>query len=343
MKLTDFTYDLPGELIAQEPAHPRDSSRLLVLDRAASSLTDSVFSSLPSFLREGDLLVVNDTRVIPARLWGQKPSGGRVEALLLKRLSERSWEALLRASKRFRVGSEVILPGGSSLKVLSVLGEGRYVVELLSEDSPEEAIERLGEMPLPPYIRRASPRAEDKRWYQTLFSSPDKAGSSAAPTAGLHFTGEVREALRTKGISFAQVTLHVGLGTFLPVRADKLSDHKMHSEVYELTEESAGEINRAKEEGRRVVAVGTTSARVLEHCGGSGRVIPSTGETNLFILPGHEFKIVDALLTNFHLPESTLLMLVCAFGGRDLILDAYRHAVKERYRFYSYGDAMLIG
>ncbi|PLX39834.1 MAG: tRNA preQ1(34) S-adenosylmethionine ribosyltransferase-isomerase QueA [Deltaproteobacteria bacterium] len=342
MRKSDFNFTLPEELIAQEPVRPRDSSRLLVVDRQSGHLSDEVFSDLPSFLSAGDLLVVNDTRVVPARLWGKKESGGRVEVLLLSREGERRWTALLRAAKKFRAGMRVLLAEGASFLVEEVLGEGRYLVFLESISAPEETIEALGEMPLPPYIRRAAPRAEDHEWYQTLFAHPEKGGSSAAPTAGLHFTEEVRAALLKKGVDTTEVTLHVGLGTFLPVRVEDLSAHEMHSERYELGEEAALKINRALEEGRRVMAVGTTATRVLEHCGAGGRVLPGKGETKLFITPGYDFKVVSAMVTNFHLPESTLLMLVSALGGRELILSAYRHAVRERYRFYSYGDAMLI-
>ena len=342
MKKSDFNFNLPEELIAQEPARPRDSSRLLVVDKGSGSFTDGAFKDLPDFLGAGDLLVVNDTKVIPARLWGRKESGGRVEVLLLSREGERRWTALLRAAKKFRPGMKILLGEDAALLVEEVLGEGRHMVYLESGGGPDETIEALGEMPLPPYIRRAAPRAEDHEWYQTLFAHPDKGGSSAAPTAGLHFTGEVRGALNEKGVETTEVTLHVGLGTFLPVRVEDLSEHEMHSERFELGEGAAKKINRALDDGRRVIAVGTTATRVLEHCGAGGRVVPGKGETKLFITPGYDFKVVSAMVTNFHLPESTLLMLVSALGGRELILRAYRHAVKERYRFYSYGDAMLI-
>ncbi len=351
MRPGDFFYDLPPELIAQEPVEPRDSSRLLSVERngtgISTGLRDLAFLDLPSLLRPDDLLVVNDTRVIPARVFGVKSTGGRVEVLLLARQSKTSWEALVRSAKRPRVGMVVEVDteagGDASFLVTENLGDGVFTVELRSRAPADEVIEEVGTMPLPPYIKRPEPRARDKRWYQTLFSHEDKAGSSAAPTAGLHFSRAIMDKLEKMGVEKTCVTLDVGLGTFQPIRADDVADHKMHRERYHIPEESADKINRALDQGRRVVAVGTTVTRVLEHCGGSGHVEAGSGWTELFILPGFQFKIVGALLTNFHLPESTLLMLVSAFGGKDNMLAAYEHAVSRKYRFFSYGDAMFIG
>ena len=343
MKRSDFYYDLPPGRIAQEPVRPRDASRLLVLDRATGTLTDARFRHLTEFLEAGSLLVVNDTRVIPARLWGTKSTGGRAEVLLLTREGEGRWEALIRSAKRSRPGTRIAIDGGggAEAEVLESRGEGLYAV-LLHADDPERLIDQAGEVPLPPYIRREAARPEDRRWYQTRFAHPEKGGSAAAPTAGLHFTPRVLASLEARGIERASVTLHVGLGTFLPVRTDDVGAHRMHLERFEMPEATARAVNRALDEGRPVVAVGTTAVRVLEHCGRSGRVEPGDGWTDLFVLPGHDFRVVGAMVTNFHLPESTLLMLVCAFGGRGPVMAAYRHAVEKGYRFYSYGDAMLI-
>ncbi len=343
MKTGDFSFDLPEELIAQEPARPRDASRLLSLSRESGQLEDLAFAQLPTLLNPGDLLVVNDTRVIPARLLGRKPTGGQVEVLLLTRESPRGWEALVRASKRSRVGTRIVLDEDVELEVTRVLGDGRYAVRLHCEGDPDAAVEQLGAIPLPPYIREGKMCEADREWYQTVYAHPEKRGSAAAPTAGLHFTDDIFGELDKKGVERVAVTLHVGLGTFLPVRVDDVTDHKMHSERYHLEAGVAGKINRALDEGRRVVAVGTTATRVLEHCGKSGRVVPGEGSTEIFIYPGFEFKVVGAMVTNFHLPESTLLMLISAFCGKEAVLNAYHHAVKERYRFYSYGDAMFIG
>lgn len=340
--LAKFSYDLPPELIAQEPAQPRGSGRLLLFPRDGAPLQDLRFADFPTLLRPGDLLVVNDTRVLPARLFGQKPTGGRVELLLLAREGQREWEALVRASKGARPGTRVLLGGGAEVEILEARGDGIFTIRLHSEESPEETLERLGRMPLPPYIRRDEPRAEDREWYQTVFAR-GSAGSAAAPTAGLHFTPDMVERIAALGVRTVNVTLDVGLGTFLPVRVDDLDRHEMHRERYHLPETTAAEVNKALDEGRRVVAVGTTATRVLEHCWLSGRVEPGEGFTTLFLRPGSRFHVVSALLTNFHLPESTLLMLVCAFAGTEATLAAYRHAVTERYRFFSYGDAMFIG
>lgn len=343
MKTSDFSYHLPDELIAQEPADPRDSSRLMAVDRKAGSIREYVFRELPELLRPDDLIVVNDSKVIPARLFGHKESGGKAEILLFRKRASGTWEALVKSSKRSAPGTSIILDGGGTrAEIREILGEGRYVLEIISPDGPDHAVERLGTMPLPPYIKRESPREEDRRWYQTVYASSTRAGSAAAPTAGLHFTRAMLDELALLGVETASVTLHVGLGTFLPLRVEDVSKHKMHSESFEVTEESAMAINRALKSGRRVVAVGTTATRVLEHCGKSGEITPGNGETDIFIVPGHQFRVVGALVTNFHLPESTLLMLVSAFAGRELVLKAYEHAVRNGFRFYSYGDAMII-
>ncbi len=343
MRLSEFSFHLPPERIAQIPVEPRDASRLLVLDRAGPGVRDAVFRDLPELLRSGDLLVVNDTKVVPARLQGTKETGGRAEVLLLTREGPDRWEALVRASKPARTGQRIRFGRAAAAVVVEGrLGQGRYRVRFEGTDDPLAAIDRLGQVPLPPYIRRPAPDPRDRGWYQTVFARPDRAGSAAAPTAGLHFTPRVLERLAARGIEVVSVTLHVGLGTFLPVRADRLEDHRMHGEWYQVPDGAAEAVNRALDEGRRVVAVGTTATRVLEHCGAGGRVGPGQGWTDLFIRPGHRFRIVGGLLTNFHLPESTLVVLVCAFGGRDRVLAAYRHAVAAGYRFYSYGDAMLV-
>ena len=341
MRICEFSYDLPPERIAQHPVEPRDASRLLVVRRSGGRLEDGTFRDLPRHLDPGDLLVVNDTRVIPARLLGRKPTGGRAEVLLLARLDGPRWEALVRASKPARAGTQVRV-GDGRVVVEEPLGEGRFRVRLEVEGDPLEWLEREGLPPLPPYIRRNRPDPRDRAWYQTLYADPAKAGSAAAPTAGLHFTPRVLRALEERGVERVAVTLHVGLGTFLPVRAERLDEHRMHREWYDVPPAAAGAVNRALDEGRRVVAVGTTVTRVLEHAGSSGRVEAGAGWTDLFIRPGHRFRVVSGLVTNFHLPQSTLLVLVCAFGGTGEVLAAYRHAVEAGYRFYSYGDAMLL-
>ena len=287
--------------------------------------------------------MANDTRVIPARLRGTKETGGRAEVLLLRREAPGHWEALVRSSKRPRPGSRILLGTSGAVEVLETRGSGLYGIRIEAEgQDPDLFVEAVGEIPLPPYIRRERPDPSDRQRYQTLFAHPEKGGSAAAPTAGLHFTPRVLSALEERGIGWTTVTLHVGLGTFLPVRADDVRGHRMHLEWYDVSQATSQAVNRALDEGRRVVAVGTTAVRVLEHCGREGRVAPGTGWTELFILPGHRFRVIGGLLTNFHLPESTLLMLVCALAGRERILAAYRHAVEAGYRFYSYGDAMLV-
>ncbi|MBE0617721.1 MAG: tRNA preQ1(34) S-adenosylmethionine ribosyltransferase-isomerase QueA, partial [Proteobacteria bacterium] len=297
MRTQDFAYDLPPDRIAQTPVEPRDTSRLLVVRRGEPGWEDAAFRDLPSRLGAGDLVVVNDTRVVPARLWGHKESGGRVEVLLLTREAPDRWEALVRAAKRSRPETWIHLGDGVRLQVMEVRGEGRYLVRVEAPGDPLEVVEALGEMPLPPYIQRSSPDVRDRRWYQTLFAHPEKGGSAAAPTAGLHFTSQVLADLEARGVETAAVTLHVGLGTFLPVRTESLAEHTMHREWYQVPEPTAAAVNRALDEGRRVVAVGTTVTRVLEHGGAGGRVEPGSGWTDLFLSPGHRFRMVGGLLT----------------------------------------------
>lgn len=341
MKISDFDYDLPEDLIAQEPIEPRDAARLLVVP-ASGPLAHRAITDLPELLAPGDLLVLNDTRVIPARLLGRKESGGKVELLLCEPLAGglgRRWRAMGQASKPIRPGARLQFDGLAATVEASE-GEGFYAV-VLDREGPEleSALERAGRLPLPPYIRRA-PGAADRTRYQTVLAR--KPGSAAAPTAGLHFTPALLDRLAARGVERTTVTLHVGPGTFLPVRAERLDDHRMHGERYEVPEEAAAAVARARARGGRVVAVGTTSARTLESAWRDGRLVPGEGRTELFIRPGHAFGALDALLTNFHLPRSTLLVLACALGGRERILAAYREAVARRYRFFSYGDAMLL-
>ena len=342
MNIHDYSYELPRDRIAQTPAEPRDSSRLLLLRKGGGEARDLAFRDLAGCLEPDDLLVVNDTRVIPARLKGRKETGGSAEVLLLARQSRSRWEALVRASGRLRAGTRISLGQGASIVVADERGEGVFDVEIETQGDPLAAVEALGETPLPPYIRREAPDPRDRAWYQTVFARPDTGGSAAAPTAGLHFTEEVIQSLTARGVERASVTLHVGLGTFLPARAERLEDHRLHREWYRVPEETARAVNRAIADGRRVIAVGTTATRVLEHCGQSGALAACSGWTDLFIREGHPFRVVGGLITNFHLPESTLLVLVCAFAGRERVLAAYRRAVEAGYRFYSYGDAMLI-
>jgi S-adenosylmethionine:tRNA ribosyltransferase-isomerase len=324
---SDLDYDLPDALIAQAPAEPRDASRLMVLDAAAGSIEHRTFRDLPLFLRPGDALVLNETKVLPARLKARKPTGGEVELLFLRALGrDNAWEALARPAKRLKPGGRLLV-GDEKLDLLENLGEGRWSVS--APDVPG-LLERHGRMPLPPYIE-ATPEAEAR--YQTVYAR--EPGSAGAPTAGFHFTEEVLRGAERAGAAVARVTLHVGTGTFLPVRTEKLEDHRMHAERYDVPEEAA----RAVEEAGRVVAAGTTVARTLETWAGTGE---RSGESRLFVYPGYRWRAVDALLTNFHLPRSTLLAMVMSFGGRDLVREAYRVAVEERYRFYSFGDAMLI-
>ncbi|WP_338832921.1 S-adenosylmethionine:tRNA ribosyltransferase-isomerase [Moorella humiferrea] len=341
MRLEDFDYYLPPELIAQKPVEPRDASRLLVLHRAKNRLEHRHFYDLPDYLREGDVLVLNETRVLPARLWGRRAgTGARIEVLLLTRRTGDIWETLVRPARRVPVGTEIIF-GRGELKgrVISVGKEGERLLEFAYEEGPFEALlERLGEMPLPPYIKE---KPENPGRYQTVYARVD--GSAAAPTAGLHFTPRLMERLQEKGIKLAYLLLHVGLGTFRPVKVENIEEHRMHAEYYEVTPETAAAINEARCRGGRVVAVGTTVVRTLETVATpEGLIRPGKGWTDIFIYPGYTFKAVDCLITNFHLPKSTLIMLVSAFAGREKILAAYKEAVAAGYRFFSFGDAMLI-
>ena len=340
MKTSDFYYDLPEELIAQTPVEPRDSSRLMVVHRDTIRIEHRIFRDVIEYLNPGDVLVVNETRVIPARLYGVKAeTGGAIEFLLLKRLNLTDWEVILKPGKRAKPGT-VFVFGEGRLKatVLTVDDDGGRTVRFEWDGVFEEVLDALGQMPLPPYIHE---RLQDRNRYQTVYAKTD--GSAAAPTAGLHFTPELMERVRAKGIDIVPVLLHVGLGTFRPVKAENVDDHHMHSEYYEVTEEQAARINAAREHGGRVVCVGTTSVRTLETVADeNGRVHAGSGYTQIFIKPGTRIRAVDALITNFHLPESTLLMLISAFMGREQALYAYALAVQERYRFFSFGDAMLI-
>ena len=340
MKTSDFYYDLPEELIAQKPVYPRDSSRLMVIDRKKDTIEHRIFRDVIEYLNPGDVLVVNETRVIPARLYGVKAeTGGAIEFLLLKRLNLTDWEVILKPGKRAKPGAEFIF-GEGKLKatILSIGEDGGRTVRFTWDGVFEEILDELGQMPLPPYIHE---RLEDRNRYQTVYAKTD--GSAAAPTAGLHFTPELLDRIREKGIDVVPVLLHVGLGTFRPVKEENVDDHHMHSEYYEVTEEQAKRINAARNGGGRVICVGTTSVRTLETVADdSGVIHAGSGFTQIFIKPGVRIKAVDALITNFHLPESTLIMLVSAFIGRETALKAYETAVKERYRFFSFGDAMLI-
>ena len=339
MKTSDFYYDLPEELIAQDPLADRAASRMLVLDKKTGAFSDHRFREIASFLRRGDVLVLNDTKVIPARLFGTKTETGAViEILLLTRKSASDWEVLVKPSRKVKEGTELVF-GDGLLKgeILEKMNEGRHVIRFAFDGIFEEILDQLGEMPLPPYIHH---KLQDRNRYQTVYARAE--GSAAAPTAGLHFTKEVLEEIAAEGIEIVYVTLHVGLGTFRPVKAETVEDHEMHSEFYIMPEETAEAINRAKVEGRRVICVGTTSCRTVESAAKEGRVQAGSGWTDIFIYPGYRFQILDGLLTNFHLPESTLVMLVSALAGRENILRAYEHAVAERYRFFSFGDAMFI-
>ena len=338
LKKSDFYYDLPEELIAQTPAEPRDSSRLLVYDRASDKVEHKIFRDIKNYLRKGDVLVVNNTKVLPARLFAHTEHGGKVEVLLLKRLSALRWEVLVKPGKKCRPGTVLTIDEKLSLTVASVTESGERIVDFKCDGVFEEALERVGSMPLPPYIHE---KLKDKNRYQTVYAKTD--GSAAAPTAGLHFTPQLLEEIKAMGVEVAEILLHVGLGTFRPVKEDAITDHKMHSEYYEVNEKAADIISRAKREGRRVIAVGTTSVRTLESAAkDDGTIEPCRGNTSIFIYPPYKFRCVDALITNFHLPESTLIMLVAAMVGREKILELYKTAVEEKYRFFSFGDCMFI-
>lgn len=340
MKTSDFYYDLPQELIAQDPLEDRSSSRLLVLDRETGEMEHRVFRDITEYLRPGDCLVVNNTKVIPARLLGVKEdTGAGIEILLLKRKADNVWETLVKPGKKARPGARIVF-GDGILKgeVLEVVDEGNRLIRFEYEGIFEEILDRLGQMPLPPYITH---QLKDKNRYQTVYAEHD--GSAAAPTAGLHFTPELLEEIQAKGVRLAHVTLHVGLGTFRPVKVEDVSQHHMHSEYYVVEEEQARLINDTRAAGGRVICVGTTSCRTLESAADKDGILRAgSGWTDIFIYPGYRFKIMDALITNFHLPESTLLMLVSAFADKEKIMKAYEEAVRQRYRFFSFGDAMFI-
>ena len=338
MKLSDFMYDLPEERIAQTPVEPRDHSRLMILHRDTHEIEHKHFYDVIDYLNPGDVLVVNETRVIPARLYGERPSGGACEVLLLKQVAPKKWETLVRPGKKLKPGAEVIFGGGMlRCKILETTDVGGRIVEFECEGTFEAALDALGEMPLPPYIHE---RLENKDRYQTVYAKQE--GSAAAPTAGLHFTPELMQRIRDKGIDIVPVLLHVGLGTFRPVKVDNIDDHEMHTEYFEVSEDAANRINAARERGGRVISVGTTSVRTLESAARDGKLLPLRGDTNIFIKPGYQYQMVDSLITNFHLPGSTLLMLVSALYDREHILEAYEQAVKDEYRFFSFGDAMMI-
>jgi len=340
MKAKDFDYYLPEELIAQHPLEKRDESRLMVLNKKSGEVEHKVFKDIIEYLNPGDCLVLNDTRVMPARLYGAKEgSGGKMEFLLLNRHEDDIWETLVKPGKRGKVGAKFVFGNGElKAEVVDVLDNGNRKLKFYYDGIFEEVLDRLGEMPLPPYIEE---KLEDRERYQTVYSK--EVGSAAAPTAGLHFTDELLQAIKKKGINIAFVTLHVGLGTFRPVKAEDIQDHEMHSEYYILDKENAEIINNAKRSGKRVIAVGTTSNRTLESIANEeGQVKEQSGYTSIFIYPGYKFKIVDAIITNFHLPESTLIMLISAFSTREIVMNAYKIAVENKYRFFSFGDAMFI-
>ena len=340
MRKEDFYFDLPEELIAQDPLKDRSSSRLLVLDKETGKVEHHVFREIIDYLQEGDCLVINDTKVIPARLIGSKiGTDAKIEVLLLKRKENDVWETLVKPGKKAKVGTRISFGDGLLVgEVVDIVEEGNRLIHFEYEGIFEEILDQLGQMPLPPYITH---QLEDKNRYQTVYAK--HSGSAAAPTAGLHFTPKLLKEIEEKGVQIARVTLHVGLGTFRPVKVDNILEHHMHSEFYQIDEEAAEKINRAKESGHRVICVGTTSCRTIESAADkNGKLHATNGWTEIFIYPGYEFKVLDCLITNFHLPESTLVMLVSALAGREQVLSAYEEAVKEKYRFFSFGDAMFI-
>ena len=340
MKTSDFYFDLPEELIAQTPLEDRSNSRLMVLDKESGEIQHKVFKDIIEYLNPGDCLVLNNTRVIPARLIGEKvDTGGKIEFLLLKRTEKDVWQALVKPGKRAKIGTKFSFGNGKLIgEVVGLAEEGSRLVKFYYEGIFEEVLDELGNMPLPPYITE---RLEERERYQTVYSKHN--GSAAAPTAGLHFTEELLNDIKSKGVDIAFVTLHVGLGTFRPVKVDNVLEHDMHSEYYIVEKSEAEKINNAKKNGNRVICVGTTSCRTVESAANeNGEIVASEGWTNIFIYPGYKFKIVDRLITNFHLPESTLIMLVSALSSKDIVLNAYNTAVKEQYRFFSFGDAMIV-
>lgn len=341
MKRQDFYYELPEELIAQDPLEDRQSSRLLVLDKESGVISHRIFREVTEYLREGDCLVINDTKVIPARLIGSREgTNAKIEILLLKRRENNIWETLVKPGKKAKVGTRIHFGEGLLTgEVIGIVEEGNRLIQFTYDGIFEEILDRLGQMPLPPYITH---QLEDKNRYQTVYAV--NTGSAAAPTAGLHFTPELLKKIEEKGVAVARVTLHVGLGTFRPVKVDEITDHHMHSEFFRIDEEAARKINHAKDTGGRVICVGTTSCRTIESAADeNGRLKACSGWTEIFIYPGYSFKVLDCLITNFHLPESTLIMLVSALAGRENVLRAYEEAVREKYRFFSFGDAMYIG
>ncbi len=340
MKTADFDYELPQELIAQDPLEQRDSSRLLILDKKTGERTHRIFHDIIDYLHEGDCLVINNTKVIPARLIGEREgTGGKVEVLLLKRKTDNVWETLVKPGKKARPGMRLSFGGGLlHAEVQEVVDEGNRLIRFEYEGIFEEILDQLGQMPLPPYITH---QLKDKNRYQTVYAKYE--GSAAAPTAGLHFTEELLQQIQEKGVRIARVTLHVGLGTFRPVKVEDVTEHHMHTEFYHVSQEAADIINETKKQGGRVICVGTTSCRTIESAADEHGVVQATeGDTDIFIYPGYKFKVLDCLITNFHLPESTLLMLVSALAGKENIMAAYKEAVEMRYRFFSFGDAMFI-
>lgn len=340
MDLKDFNYDLPEELIAQDPLEDRSSSRLMVLHKDTGRIEHKIFRDIIDYLNPGDCLVINDTKVIPARLMGIKEdTGAAIEVLLLKRNADDVWECLVKPGKKARTGARIVFGEGLLVgEIVDVIEDGNRMIKFHYEGIFEEILDKLGQMPLPPYITH---KLQDKNRYQTVYARNE--GSAAAPTAGLHFTKELLEKIKEKGVNVVSITLHVGLGTFRPVKVDKIEEHHMHTETFNISKEAADTINRTRAAGGRVIAVGTTSCRTLESAAADDGTIPArSGDTDIFIYPGYKFRAIDCLITNFHLPESTLIMLVSALAGRDNIMNAYETAVKERYRFFSFGDAMFI-
>ena len=335
---SSYYYDLPENLIAQTPIEPRDSSRLLVYDRKQNKIEHKIFRDIVDYLNTGDVLVINNTRVLPARLFGFKDTGAKIEVLLQKRINLKDWEVIARPFKRLKEGTRITFSQNLSCTILKKEDYGSCIVRFDFDGVFEDRLSEVGQMPLPPYIHE---KLKDKERYQTVYSKVE--GSSAAPTAGLHFTPQLLNKLKDKGIEIVEVLLHVGLGTFRPVKEDNILNHEMHSEYIEMSKENADKLNSAKREGRRIIAVGTTSVRVLESCADeNGVIVPQKRETDIFIYPSYKFKVVDALITNFHLPESTLIMLISAFAGYDETMNIYNEAVKQKYRFFSFGDAMFI-
>lgn len=337
-KTSDYYYDLPSELIAQEPIEKRDESRLMVLNRVSQSIENRKFSDILEYLEAGDVLVLNDSRVIPARMHGHRRGKDEsIEVLIAEPLSDSTWNTLVKPGKKMKLGTEIVLSDTLKGEVVGINPDGSRRIKFEFEGDLFDQVEKIGEMPTPPYITK---KLEERERYQTVYAK--EKGSVAAPTAGLHFTDELLKKIETKGVSIQKICLHVGMGTFVPVKEEDFTKHKMHSEFYSISEEVARNINKAKEEGRRIISVGTTTTRTLESAGRTGKLLSGSGKTDIFIYPGFKFNIVDSLITNFHLPESTLLMLVSAFYNREEILKAYEVAKSERYRFFSFGDSMLI-